>query len=263
MLRQRVITALFLVAALASVLFLLPAPVALLAFALVSSIAAWEWAGLMRAGAIARRLFPVGILLGCLLLQRYAPLQPVLLWLAAGFWLLLVPVWFARRWSIGSNLFGYLVGTLVILPAWVAMSQLYLRGPWVLIGVMALVWIADIAAYFVGRAVGRHKLAPTISPGKTWEGAVGAVLGGLIYGAFQNQMAGVFGSLPWYVAALVLTALVAVSIIGDLFESMVKRQANVKDSSGLLPGHGGVLDRIDSLTAALPLAALGMGFLPL
>jgi phosphatidate cytidylyltransferase len=124
---------------------------------------------------------------------------------------------------------------------------------------MALVWVADISAYFVGRAFGRHKLAPAISPGKTWEGASGAILGGLLYVFLLRQ----YGNLPLTlsVAAIVpVTAvLVAISIIGDLFESMIKRQAGVKDSSQLLPGHGGVLDRIDSLTSTLPLVVAAFG----
>ena len=124
---------------------------------------------------------------------------------------------------------------------------------------MALVWVADIAAYFAGRRFGRHKLAPNVSPGKTWEGVFGAVAGVLIYGVVVSLAAPSTG-YTWAVALLgvgaALIVLTAVSVVGDLFESLMKRQAQVKDSSNLLPGHGGVLDRIDSLTAALPLTAL-------
>ena len=123
---------------------------------------------------------------------------------------------------------------------------------------MAVCWVADISAYFVGRRFGRHKLAPNISPGKTWEGVAGGVFGVLIYGSIvlnfsplrEHWTIGIFGTM------LLLLVLTAVSVAGDLFESLLKRQAEIKDSSQLLPGHGGVLDRVDSLTATLPLAAL-------
>ena len=121
---------------------------------------------------------------------------------------------------------------------------------------MALVWLADSAAYFVGRAFGRNKLAPAISPGKTWEGAIGAGLAVAVCGV------ALAGYLPARIAAnpallvLLLFGLTAISIAGDLFESMLKRQAGLKDSSSILPGHGGILDRIDSLTSTLPIVAL-------
>ena len=126
-----------------------------------------------------------------------------------------------------------------------------------MLGVMAVVLVADIAAYFSGRAFGRHKLAPSISPGKTWEGAIGGGLAVLIFG---------FGVLTWQgasqpggalVVAAGLVGWTAISIIGDLYESLLKRQAGIKDSGNILPGHGGILDRIDSLTSTLPMVALG------
>jgi phosphatidate cytidylyltransferase len=127
-----------------------------------------------------------------------------------------------------------------------------------MLAAMALVWVADIAAYFAGRAFGRRKLAPAISPGKTWEGVAGAVVGVLAYGGAVFNFSPLAGKLPLSVPllALLLVTLTAVSVMGDLFESLLKRQAGIKDSSQLLPGHGGVLDRIDALTSALPLSAL-------
>jgi phosphatidate cytidylyltransferase len=129
---------------------------------------------------------------------------------------------------------------------------------WLLLAAMALVWVADIAAYFTGRAFGKRKLAPAISPGKTWEGVAGAVVGVMIYGAVVLNFSPLAGNVPLAAPLLVLLLLVltAVSVMGDLFESLLKRQAGIKDSSNLLPGHGGVLDRIDALTSTLPLAAL-------
>jgi len=121
---------------------------------------------------------------------------------------------------------------------------------------MALVWIADIAAYFTGRAFGRRKLAPQISPGKTWEGAYGATVGVLVYGLAMYGLFAPSNGVSPLLLVPVLLLLTAVSIIGDLFESLLKRQAGIKDSSQLLPGHGGILDRIDSLTSTLPLVTL-------
>jgi phosphatidate cytidylyltransferase len=131
-----------------------------------------------------------------------------------------------------------------------------------MLAAMALVWVADVSAYFAGRTFGRHKLAPTISPGKTWEGVAGAVVGVLIYGGIVFTFTPLAGSLPLATPLLVLLLmlLTAVSVMGDLFESLLKRQAGIKDSSNLLPGHGGVLDRIDALTSTLPLAALILYF---
>lgn len=170
-----------------------------------------------------------------------------------------MPFWFRYKWTLaGNDMFGYLLGALVILPTWVAMVALNAVNTWLMLAVMALVWVADIAAYFAGRAFGRRKLAPNISPGKTWEGVAGAVVGVLVYGSLVLSLSPLGGQLPlpWPVLALLLLVLTAVSVMGDLFESLLKRQAGIKDSSQLLPGHGGVLDRIDALTSTLPVAAL-------
>ena len=263
MLKTRVVTALLLVAGLALILFALPPLAAVLAFAAIAALAAWEWGGLMRQDPPARVMYAFVLLLFCWQLTVAAPqLVPLLLGVAAVFWILVVPLWFRFKWTLaGNDFFGYLLGVLVILPTWAAMVALHAVSTWLLLAAMALVWVADISAYFAGRAFGkhgRHKLAPTISPGKTWEGVAGAVVGVLIYGAIVLGYSPLAGSLPlaWPLLALLLILLTAASVIGDLFESLLKRQAGIKDSSNLLPGHGGVLDRIDALTSTLPLAAL-------
>lgn len=271
MLRARVITALLLVAGFLAVLFLLSPAVAALVFALVTALAAWEWAGLMRARSPARKLFAGVVLATCLgLWWRPAGSFPLLWTAAALFWVAVVPFWMATRRTAGS--WGYVVGWVLLVPTWAALVDLHGRSPWLLLAVMALVWIADIAAYFTGRAFGRHKLAPSISPGKTWEGVAGAGVAVVIYGVWLVGLApswlaalGVTlrplngaGAAVWPLVSLVMFLLLAtaVGVIGDLFESMVKRQAGMKDSSQLLPGHGGILDRIDSQTSTLPLVAL-------
>jgi len=150
----------------------------------------------------------------------------------------------------------------VLIGAWVAIVQLQAYSPGLVLAAMALVWIADTAAYFTGRAFGRRKLAPHVSPGKTWEGVYGGLAAVALYAlalvplAAAGRFAGTVSPLAvilWVAGALALAAL---SVVGDLCESLLKRQAGVKDSGRLLPGHGGVLDRIDALLAAMPPAAL-------
>lgn len=170
--------------------------------------------------------------------------------LAALFWIVVAPLWMWRGLDSAHAMWIGAAGFAVLLPAALAMAAL---APLEVLLVLVLVWIADTAAYFVGRAWGRRRLAPSISPGKTWEGALGGLVGAALYAIilafFTHRGAGL---------ALVATAVTLgmASIVGDLFESAAKRQAGLKDSGSLLPGHGGILDRIDSATAALPLAAL-------
>lgn len=260
MLKARVVTALFLVAGFLAVLFWLPAELAVAAFVLVPVLGAWEWARLMQAGTAGRLAFPLLVMLSCLLAYLYPDRAFLPLWgLAVLFWLAIMPAWLARGWRPGR--FGYFVGWLLLVPTWAALVGLYQRAPLLLLAVMASVWVADSAAYFTGRAFGRHKLAPAISPGKTWEGVGGAVVGVLVYGLFVGSaLPNLQGIAPLPLAAFLLL-LTAFSIIGDLFESLIKRQAGMKDSSQLLPGHGGILDRIDSQTSTLPLVALTLQLL--
>lgn len=267
MLKTRIITAFILLFGLLAALFFLPASLWLAFCSLVCAGAAWEWGGLARFAGISRPVFAVLTGFACLLLGAYAGLgggEPVaatlvpLYLISAAFWLGAIPFWLRAKWQLSSVSAGVAVGLIVMVPPALALAHLRQLGPWLLLGIMAMVWVADIAAYFSGRAFGRRKLAPAISPGKTWEGAAGAALGVL---AFGYTVLFVFGGaeLPGWVFGVALPLLfgfTAVSIIGDLFESLLKRQAGVKDSGALLPGHGGILDRIDSLTSTLPLAGL-------
>lgn len=265
MLRQRIITAVGLLAALLAVLFLLPRAVwPWLALAVVA-LAAWEWgrlAGLGVAGAAGYCGFIVAsavALMAAGALGGGADAAPLLI-LALGFWLVVAPLWLARRWSLRGLLLGGTVGWIVLVPAWLAAARLGAE-PAVLLAVMALVWIADSAAYFAGRRFGRRKLAPAVSPGKTWEGVYGALAATSVYGVAAVCLVGVAGdagrgrimcAVIGLAGAAVLTA---ASIVGDLLESLLKRQAGAKDSGSVLPGHGGVLDRIDAMLPVLPLFA--------
>lgn len=268
MLRQRVVTAVVLLAGLLGALFLLPQLAWLALVALVCGAAAWEWAGLNAMDGWRKPVFAGLTGLLCLLLGLLAGLGSdsagtagalFAIYLAsATFWIVLVPGWLRRKWRIERASAAVVIGLVVLIAPALALAHLRQVDPWLLLGAMALVWIADIAAYFVGRAFGRHKLAPLISPGKTWEGAAGAVAGVLIAGVVVFALARpAHVPLQWLLALLpVLVVLTAMSIAGDLFESLLKRQAGVKDSGSLLPGHGGILDRIDSLTSTLPLVGL-------
>lgn len=268
MLRTRIVTAVVLLAAFLGAVFLLPPLGWAVAAAGVAALAAWEWGGLLGFGAAARVVVGGAFLAVCLLLTGLFPDavsgEPGAAWalgrwfypLSACFWAGVVPLWLRRRWSLGRPAVGLVVGAVVLLPTWLALTQLRALGAVGLLGIMAVVWIADIAAYFSGRAFGRRKLAPSISPGKTWEGAIGATVAVLVYGFGVIALRAPSHGFSAAIVALALVALTAVSIVGDLFESMLKRRAGIKDSSNLLPGHGGILDRIDSLTSTLPLAAL-------
>lgn len=266
MLKTRVITALVLVSLLLPSLFFLPQDIWALMVALFIGVGAWEWGGLLGWHGRSRLVLGLATTLFCAALSLLdAPavgamgFHPDRLWVqvlygsSVCFWVLVIPFWLRGKWPLG-RLTGLMVGAVVLLPTWLAMVQLRAVGAGVLLAIFAVVWMADIAAYFSGRAFGKNKLAPNISPGKTWEGAAGALAGVLLYGLIMRQL--YFGELmallPWL---LLLLALTAVSIVGDLFESLLKRKAGIKDSSNVLPGHGGVLDRIDSLTSTLPLAA--------
>ncbi len=157
-------------------------------------------------------------------------------------------------------------GVFAVVAAWSALVLIYVAyGAWCLVSMMALIWFADIAAYFTGRAFGKRKLAPRVSPGKTWEGAVGGVLAAAVWTTATAAVPGSFGavlaqqwSLP--LVFVLAVALAAISVVGDLFESLLKRRAGVKDSSRLLPGHGGVYDRIDALLPVAPVAVMLTGF---
>ncbi len=272
MLRTRIVTAVVAVSIVLAALFLLPPRIWGLVALLAALGAAHEWALL---GGLRKRtwlLFVAGtfsIAFGLLFapssgFARGWPDAIVLIvcGAAALFWLLFAPLWVIRRWRAPSPLLTALVGWLVLIGAWVALVELQARSPWLVLAAMAVVWIADTAAYFTGRAFGRSKLAPQVSPGKTWEGVYGAVAAVVVYSLLLVPFAHAagFGSpigaltiAAWIAFVAVVTA---VSVVGDLYESLLKRQAGVKDSGQLLPGHGGILDRVDAQLAALPLLAI-------
>ncbi|MFT3758325.1 phosphatidate cytidylyltransferase [Thauera sp.] len=267
MLKTRIITAFALLFGLLAAVFFLPPAGWLVFCALVCGVAAWEWGALAGFAPMLRVATAVAFGASCLLLGHVVGLSSPfptgyelgltpLYVISAAFWLVLAPSWLVRKWPLSDPVLALLTGFVVLVPTALALAQLRAMGPWTMLIAMATVWVADIAAYFSGRAFGKHKLAPAISPGKTWEGAVGAVLAVTCFGLIVHGVR--VGSLPdsMFAAVLVLMLWTAVSIIGDLYESLLKRQAGLKDSGSILPGHGGVLDRIDSLTSTLPTVTL-------
>jgi phosphatidate cytidylyltransferase len=263
MLKVRVLTGSVLGALLLLGLFLLPALWAVLAFGVVFTIGAWEWAGFgMLRGAAARSGYTAGVALVLLLSWRWSgdPAHLIILlsaaclwWVIAFLWLLLIPSRHRRAVTL-------MCGLAVLAPAFVALARLqisahgFARGPVIVLWLILMVCAADIGAYFSGRAFGRRKLAPRVSPGKTVEGA----LGGLAMVALVAGGGAVYFRLPPLIVIAFGLAVGIFSIIGDLTESMFKRAAALKDSGTLLPGHGGLLDRIDSVAAAAPWYALGL-----
>jgi phosphatidate cytidylyltransferase len=267
MLKQRVITATVLLALFLSALFLLPAMGWAALTALMVLQGASEWSRLAKlpgAAANAYWWLTLAIIGGIIWLDTSHPLaQPALHFviyaISTLLWVIVVPAWLIAGWKVRQPLLMALTGWAVLIPTGLAMMDLRAANPWWLLAVMGLVWVADIAAYFAGRKFGKNKLAPGISPGKTWEGVAGALLAVTAYALLVAWASGLFTAFHLLPGLLLASWWwVGLAVIGDLFESAVKRQAGVKDSGELLPGHGGLLDRIDALTSTLPLAALAM-----
>jgi phosphatidate cytidylyltransferase len=258
-LRQRVVTGVVLAAAFIAVLFLLPAAATVLVVTALVLAGAWEWSAFLRLRAASLRLSYVAVV-GALLYVAWrfsssAHVRELLLavavlwWLAALLWIVRAP----RRvppWAAA------LAGLLALVPSWLALVLLR-QGPrgadWVLFA-LVLVFVADIGAFFAGRRFGRLRLAPEVSPGKTWEG----VAGGVAVSALVAVAGSVRFGVPLALFLPLCLAVVAFSIVGDLTESLLKRSAGLKDSGSIFPGHGGVMDRIDSITGAAPVLLLGL-----
>lgn len=275
MLKQRVITGFILAISFLAALFALPALGFIALMAVVLAYAAWEWSHLSGLSSAAGRgfyMFSV-VAIGAAIVSYIGFEQNILLAEKPRFLLLLACTWWAiavlwvQSYPSSAVLWGrrglsLLMGVFVLLPMWLAFAGLMslAEGPKLVLAVVLLVALADIGGYFVGRAIGRTKLAPKVSPGKTWEGLLGGQLAIVIVVAttgwfldFEPSRIGL-----WLGLAMV-TGLA--SVLGDLLESMLKRHRGVKDSGTILPGHGGVLDRIDGLTAALPVFSLGLSLL--
>ncbi|EPJ96004.1 MULTISPECIES: phosphatidate cytidylyltransferase [Pseudomonas] len=261
MLKQRIITALILLPIALGGFFLLKGAGFALFIGLVVTLGAWEWARLAGFPAQSARVAYAAAVAAMLFIMYVVPglgpwvLGAAVLWWATATFLVLTYPRTTHHWANAAT--KLVIGLLILLPAWQGLIWIK-QGPlgnWQIMAVMVLVWGADIGAYFSGKAFGKRKLAPKVSPGKSWEG----VYGGLALSLVITTVVGFVRD--WTVAQLLMgligaALIVFVSVVGDLTESMFKRQSGIKDSSNLLPGHGGVLDRIDSLTAAIPVFAV-------
>lgn len=260
MLKQRVTTSIVALAAFMVVLFVVPATVAQFVIAILIIGGAWEWSGFLDSSSRSSRLIYVVLLAVMIGLagwqlaagSAYIFQVAVVWWLVALVWAFFfpTPIPQALRW---------LCGALVLVPLFVALIVLYRSDPALLLFALLIVWAADTGAYFAGRQFGRVKLAPRISPNKTWEG----VIGGLLLVILLSLAGAAWFDIERAVLIPFCLAVACVSIVGDLTVSMFKRSAGLKDSGTLFPGHGGVLDRIDSVAAAAPLFALGVSWMGL
>jgi phosphatidate cytidylyltransferase len=261
-LRKRIITAVVLAVLFLAVLLWLPPIATVIVVTALVLAGAWEWSAFLRPTLSIARVAYVALLALLLLGVRYLAADPdvrhlilitaLVWWLVALGWIIFAPRSVAS-WSAG------LAGVLALVPAWVALVWLrYLpNGQYWVLFTLLLVWGADIGAYFAGHRFGRTRLAPDVSPGKTWEG----VIGGFALSAIVAVAGSAWFALPLYAFVPLCLAAVGFSIVGDLTESLLKRFAGVKDSGTLFPGHGGVMDRIDSVTGAAPVLFFGLTML--
>ena len=273
MLKQRILTALVLLGILIPALFHPNAFWIALAGMVLVSAAAWEWGRLNQLGLLSALWMAAFCMVFCTLVWQLNLFN----YFDRGFWLLLGGLWVllagfllaggVQRWSRIPFVLRWGVGVLLLCCTWLALMTSKIFSIDFLMSVLLVVWMADIAAYFSGKAFGKHKLAPDISPGKTWEGVGGAVAGVFLLSYvwltaadyFSWQSSSIFDKLYAHGSVVLVSGLlflVMMSVAGDLIESLVKRSAGAKDSSQLLPGHGGILDRIDALLPTLPLAVM-------
>ncbi len=255
-LATRVATAAPLIAGFLAALYWAPLPLWIGLTGIVVLLGAWEWAAMAGLGRLAGLVYAILLCAAGSGLAIVAPQIAEPFYPAFGFWLL-APTLLSRAVAIRPKAVHLLIGGVILIPTQLGLIALRNIGADLLLIVVGVVVIADTAAYFSGRRFGKHKLAPSISPGKTWEGAIGAGLAITLYALLLYFYSPLIGELQCLAQVLALFwALFGLSVLGDLFESTLKRQAGVKDSGNLLPGHGGILDRIDSLTAVLPAATL-------
>lgn len=270
MLKLRILTALVLAPIMIGGVFFLPLEYFKLFIGLIVTLGAWEWANMSDLRMPMGRIAYAGLLAGLICAVEFADLvqEADVLYLALVWWILaflLVAVHPRLKAYWASPVIRMIMGLFILIPMWVGFVQIksYPFNEYLIMYVMLIVWGADVGAYFAGRLFGKHKLAVTVSPGKTWEGVYGGIAVTLLiaYGGgrlleYATEMS--LSTNQWALLVAITLFVTFVSVVGDLIESMIKRHRKIKDSSNLLPGHGGIMDRIDSMTAALPIFALAL-----
>ncbi len=266
MLKQRVITAIILASMITTAVIFLPTQMFALMLAVIICVASWEWAACAGFHSMKQKIVYVSFILLCLIACLiFLEKQWVPLIIACGFIWWLIAIFLVVRYqmnksiNLSSGILKAMIGAIILVPAWLSLIFIHLNtsGDSLMLFLFFLIWLADSAAYFSGRKFGCNKLASNVSPGKSWEGVYGALIMSLLLGASYAIYADMqFVVAVYFILLVLLTA--GFSILGDLTESMFKRIAGIKDSSNILPGHGGVLDRIDSLTSAAPVFFVGL-----
>jgi len=266
MLKQRILTAFILIPLVVAGILYLPKIAIAIIFAVVILQGAWEWSALSEVKNNFIRLLYVLLIGSALyyfwqgtgdrLLMRASGYFSIIWWLIAFLWILFPRL--LNQQSLIGSIIKLFAGAFVLVPVWYALVSIHsvsTSGPVWLLYAMALVWVADSGAYFAGKSFGKHKLAPHVSPGKTWEGVLGALLLVICYALIAPYWLPISDEMVLWIV-ITSAVLVPLSIVGDLFESLMKRHSGIKDSGNLLPGHGGILDRIDGLTPAIPVFML-------
>ena len=219
-----------------------------------SLLALFEWSKLLYFKSHEKKIFLIISLILIYFIDQHldADNSRLILLIASVFWLCIAPLFLLFKINLKNFFLSALIGWVLVMPLIISLNYLIQLSPWVVLLVLTSIWLADSGAYFFGKQFGKKKLAPTISPGKTWEGFLGALF---VVSSFSIVVT-YFGFVNSYMAIFFFNLILVLSVEGDLFESYIKRMAKVKDSGDLIPGHGGVLDRIDSLCSSLPLATL-------
>jgi phosphatidate cytidylyltransferase len=255
--KQRIITAVIALLALMLVLFYVPAEVAMIVIVAVMLAGAWEWSAFLGRQGTGVRVVYVIIIAALMAAVTFLNVDAALVFQVALAWWIAALIWTFFFPTPIPVVVRWLAGALVLVPLYLALVVLYEMAPELLLFALLIVWVADTGAFFAGKFLGRVKLAPEISPGKTWEG----VIGGLVAVVLLVLIRSTWAETELAVFIPFCLAVASLSIVGDLTVSMFKRTAGLKDSGGLFPGHGGVLDRVDSVAAAAPLFALGLSWL--
>jgi phosphatidate cytidylyltransferase len=254
MLISRILSALVMLIIFLSSMFLFSGRYFSFVIYMLSLVALFEWTKLLYFKSHEKKIFLAISLILIYFIDQHLNSgdAKLILLIALFFWLCIAPLFLIFKIKLKNFFFSSFIGWVLVMPLIISLNYLIELSPWVVLLVLSAIWLADSGAYFFGKQFGKRKLAPSISPGKTWEGFLGALL---VVSLFSIAMT-YFGFVNSYMSILFFNLILILSVEGDLFESYIKRMAKVKDSGDLIPGHGGVLDRIDSLCSSLPFATL-------